>query len=319
MQTGLCVGLLGLIGAAVAWPNTDFSKIGRDLIDASGVVTSNQVDTLVEVGDKLQQANKNLSDEQVYYLGRGVSAVILRSYPLLRENPGLTKYINQVGAALASRSSRPETFGGYHFGVLDTDEVNALSGPGGFVFISRGFLEIMPDEESLAAVLAHEIGHVILGHGVKAISNARLSEAALLLGKEAAASYGPSELGMVSDYFGDSVNEVADTLMKTGYSRSQEYEADAFAAQLLAQTGYSVRGLSRMLEQLHKVNGTARGGWMDTHPAPSERKASLKFPRQSIPEDIIQKRAARYSQALKPPPANPLGAFLQRFGLGAQK
>jgi predicted Zn-dependent protease len=315
MQRWHVFSLVILLACFAGWPSTDFTTLGRDLIDSTGVVNSRQVDTVLEAGSKLRQANESLNDEQEYYLGRGVSAMILRSYPLLRQSPGLTKYVTQVGVTLAAHSNRPEIFGGYHFGILDTDQVNALSGPGGFIFISRGFLELIPNEEALAGVLAHEIGHIVLGHGVGAISNARLNEALLLLGKEAAASYGPSELNAVSDYFGESVNQVADTLMKTGYSRSQEYEADAFAARLMAQSGYSVKGLTMMLDELTKANAKQRGGWMDTHPSPTDRKASLKLPRQSTPEAAVQKRAARYALALKPPPANPLSALLERFGV----
>ncbi len=310
-------GVVAVLACLLGWPSLDLPDIGRGLVDATGVVSSSQVDTLLEAGGKLQQANKSLNDEQEYYLGRGVSAMVLQSYPLSQKNPGLTKYVSQVGAALAAHSSRPEIFGGYHFGILETEQINALSGPGGFVFVSQGFLEIISNEEALAGVLAHEIGHIVLGHGVKAISNARMDEALLLIGKEAATSYGPQELNTVTDYFGDSVNQVADTLMKTGYSRTQEYEADAFAAQLMAKTGYSVKGLTAMLDQLAKVNSSKRGGWMDTHPAPMDRKASLKLPRQSVSEEAVAKRSARFASALKPKPAFSLGGFLKNLGASA--
>lgn len=291
----LCAVILGLAG----WPSTDFSDIGKSLIDSTGVVSGSQVDALLKAGGKLSQATSSLNDEQEYYLGRSVSALILKQYPLYRGNPALTHYVNLVGNALAARSSRPEIFGGYHFGVLDTDEINALSAPGGLIFVSRGFLSIVQDEESLAGILAHEIGHVVLGHGVKAISQARLSEAALIIGKEAASSYGPSELNAVTDAFGDSVNQVFETLIKNGYSRTQEYEADDFAAKLLVKTGYSTSGLTSMLDGIAKVNAKSRGGWLDTHPAPADRKKSLRVPKQNLDPDGIQHRTARFKLALK--------------------
>ncbi len=202
---------LGFIG----WPSLDdLGDVGKGVINSTGVVTDNQVDSLLKAGGKLQQASKSLTDEQEYYLGRGVSALILRQYPLYTANPKATFYVNLVGNALAARSSRPELFGGYHFAILDTKEINALSAPGGFIYVSRGFLEIIPDEEALAAVLAHEIGHVVLGHGVKAISESHLTDAASILGKEAVSSYAPSELSMVTDAFGDSVNQTFETIVK---------------------------------------------------------------------------------------------------------
>ncbi len=285
--------------ALLGWPSIgldDLNKdIGKTLIDSTGVVSSSQVDALLKAGGKLDQASSSLSDEQEYYLGRSVAAMILRQYPLYRGNPALTKYLNQVGQALVARSSRPEIFGGFHFALLDTDEINALSTPGGFVFVSRGFIALMPSEEALAGVLAHELGHIILGHGVKAISNGRLSEAAMIIGKEAVSSYGPSELNMVGEVFGESVNQVFDTLIKSGYSRSQEYEADSFAAQLMAKSGYDAKGLTAMLDQIAKAQAAKRGGWLDTHPSSADRKGSLRLPKQTLNADGIAARAARFA------------------------
>ncbi len=295
--------LLAITALTIGWPSIGLDDLGKDIgkniIDSTGVVSSSQVDALLKAGGKLEQAASTLNDEQEFYLGRSVSALILRQYPLYRANPALTKYVNQVGQALAARSNRPEIFGGYHFAILDTDEINALSAPGGFVFVSRGFLSLMPTEEALAGVLAHEIGHIILGHGVKAISNGRLSEAAMIIGKEAVSSYGPSEVGMVTEVFGDSVNQVFDTLIKSGYSRSQEYEADDFAAKLMAKTGYDVKGLPAMLDQIAKAQVGRRGGWLDTHPSSADRKGALKLPKQSLNAEGVQARANRFGAVSK--------------------
>ena len=291
----LSLSLIALGG----WPSIELPKmkdVKSGLINSTGVVTSDQVDTVIKAAEKIDSASRGFSQEQQYYLGRGVSALILRRYPLYTSNPSLINHINFVGTALASNSSRPELYGGYHFSILDSDEINALSAPGGFVFISKGFLNIIPNEEALAAVLAHEIGHIILGHGVGAISNAKVSEATMLLGKEALNTFGPSELTMLTDNFGASIDQMFETLMTKGYSRSQEYEADAFAVNLMAKAGYSAQGLSVMLDQLNKVGGQSKGGWKDTHPSPSERKASLKFPKQTLAADGEALRAARFEK-----------------------
>ncbi len=282
---------------ALAWPDLNLKDIGKNIASSTGLVTGSQVDSLLEAGGKLSDASKGLTDEQEYYLGRSVSALVLKQYPLYQAEPGLTKYVNLVGNALAAKSNRPEIFGGYHFSVLDTKEINALSAPGGFIFVSKGFLEIIPDEEALAGVLAHEIGHIALGHGVKAISQGKISEAMMILGKEAASSYGPSELVALTDAFGASVDQVCDTLLKSGYSRSQEYEADQYAANLMAKTGYSAKGLPVMLDQLAQVSAQSRGGWMDTHPAPGKRKGELSLPKQTVAPENIAARAARFKSA----------------------
>lgn len=293
--TFLLLSVIALCG----WPSIEIPKmkdVKSGLINATGVVTSDQVDTVIKAAEKIDSASRGYSQEQQYYLGRGVSALILRRYPLFTANESLSNHVNYVGTALAANSSRPELFGGYHFSILDSDEINALSAPGGFVFISKGFLNTIPNEEALAAVLAHEIGHIILGHGVGAISNAKVSEATMLLGKEALNTFGPSEVSLLTDNFGASIDQMFETLMTKGYSRSQEYEADAFAVNLMAKTGYSAKGLNQMLDELIKVGGQSKGGWKDTHPSPSDRKASLKFPKQNIAPDGEVLRTSRFEK-----------------------
>ena len=289
----LLVVLAGLSFAG--WPS--FKDVGKDLIDSTGVVRSNDVEAVIQAGEKLQQANSALTQEQEYYLGRAVSALILKQYPLLQSNPTLTTYLNQVGNAIAANSGKPEIFGGYHFAILDTAEINALSAPGGFIFVSRGFLDLMASEDALAGVLAHEIAHVVLGHGTRAISRARLGEAVLILGKQAASSYGPSELNTLTDAFSGSVDDIFNTIVRNGYSRELEYEADQAAVKYLAATGYAVKGLPMMLDGIASAGAGKRGGLFDTHPSPADRKAALKLPNQKLEPQFVAVRLDRFRAA----------------------
>ena len=94
--------------------------------------------------------------------GRGVAARILARYPPYND-PKLTRYVNLVGGGLAALSGRPELH--YHFAILNTDDINAYSTPGGYVFVTLGALKLMHDESELAGVMAHETAHVALRHG----------------------------------------------------------------------------------------------------------------------------------------------------------
>ncbi len=111
---------------------------------------------------------KDITPEQEYYIGRTVGAMILQKYAPYN-NTTANQYINVMGPMLAQASDRPETYGGYHFLIQDSDEVNALAAPGGFIFLTRGMLRCCPQEDAVAAVLAHEIGHVQSKHGLRAI------------------------------------------------------------------------------------------------------------------------------------------------------
>ena len=104
--------------------------------------------------------------------GREIAARILGREPL-RDNAELARYVTLIGQALALNSGRSEL--SFYFAVLDSEQVNAYSTPGGYVFVTRGALKQMRDEAELAAVLAHEIAHVQLRHIINATRSAASS------------------------------------------------------------------------------------------------------------------------------------------------
>ncbi len=253
-----------------------FDKFGAEILGSTGVVSGSQANAIFGAGSKLIKAAETLSPEQEYYLGRSVSGLVLSRYkPHTRS--GLNAYLSRVGSVLVAASPKPEVFNGYRFQVLDSAELNAISAPSGFVFVTRGLLNMMPDEDALAAVLAHEIAHVQLGHGTKAISRSNLTGALSIIGKEAASNYaaGTPATELVG-VFGDSVTEVFDTLVTNGYSRSQEYEADIYAAAILDKAGYGSASLKNMLGALASKEDSSKGGWFDTHPTPKRRISNLE-------------------------------------------
>lgn len=99
--------------------------------------------------------------------GRTVSYALLEKFGnKVNTDPELNHYVNLVGQSLAKvSSSRPQV--DYKFGIIDTDEINAFACPGGYVFVTTGLLKVVYDENELAAVLGHEIGHIEHGDGLK--------------------------------------------------------------------------------------------------------------------------------------------------------
>ena len=132
----------------------------------TGDIARAAVGGVVDAQEVVGQMNVKFSPEQEYYLGRAVAANAIAP---LRPRPR-TSASRRTCARSAPRSSRsatrvPATYGGWHFAVLDTDLANGISGPGGFVLVTRGAVERCRDEEELAGILAHEIAHVSLRHG----------------------------------------------------------------------------------------------------------------------------------------------------------
>ena len=209
-------------------------------------------------------ATHQISEEEEYYIGRAVAANILSQYPLWKNKP-LSNYLNLVGKALVLKSERPEIFGGYHFALLDSNEANAFSAPGGIIFLTRGIVEMAENEDELAAILAHEIQHIVSKDPWKAIKSQRMKSLGTFAAGEAMGS--SSE---VLSIFKDSVLDISGTLLQKGYSRSQEKDADLQALDLLAATGYNPKALLAMLEKCRGIE-KKKAKAFSAHPSAAKR------------------------------------------------
>jgi len=250
-------------------------------------------DIAVKTGAKAVRASRPISDSEEYYVGRAVGARILARYPLYR-NPEVTRYVNEVGLTLARKSSRPHTYRGYHFAVLDTEEPNAFACPGGTILITRGLLKLCDNEDQLAAVLAHEVAHIVHKDGINSISQARWTEVLTTLGSEAARQYG-GPAGQLVSLFEDSVEDVFKTIVVNGYSRSAEEKADREAINILRKAGYNPGALAAVLMKMQGKEGA--GGIYRTHPPTQERLAKVQALAPATPptgEELV--RAERFKK-----------------------
>lgn len=269
-----------------------FSSVGSSVLAQTGVVSGSQADAIFKFGGTLNNVTEEITEEQEYYLGRGVAANVLGKYKVLNNKP-ILEYLNVIAIILANNSEKPLTFGGYKVQILDTEEINALSAPGGFIFVSKGFLKIVPNEDALAGLLAHEIAHIVKGHGMSSIKNADLTAGLIALGKAATPSEIAAVTAKLTQTFEDSIDSVVSSLLTKGYSRSQEYAADTYALTLLEKTGYSPVGLQEMLKSLEtKAYDNSTGGWNSTHPEASDRidELDLDTGTSSIGKDARDKR-----------------------------
>lgn len=258
--------------SACSQQSFDVQKLGTSMLALVGLGPAVAVYDAVT---SVQAATQTLTREEEYYLGRAVSAQILTRYPAL-ENETVNHYVASVGAAVAQASSLPNTFGGYHFQVLATDEVNAMAAPGGFIFVTTGMLKLLPDEDALAAVLAHEVTHVAEQHGLKAISQDRINDIVTSMGQLAGSLNCSEVLQQAGVIFTAAVDDVVNTLVLAGYSKDLEYAADKGSSVILAQLGYEPQALEVVLDQLMLNEAKSKkSGWFATHPEAHERKDAL--------------------------------------------
>jgi beta-barrel assembly-enhancing protease len=242
---------------------------------AAGVITPQQAESINKSAAAVEKTFTDITPEQEYYIGRSVAATVLVTYKPY-DNDKANEYLNVLGQTLSQFGTKPETFGGYHFVLLDTEEINAFSAPGGLVMISRGMVRLCKNEDELAAVLAHEIGHVENQHGLKAIKKGRLTSALTTLALEAGKNLGGSDLAQVTEAFSGSITDITGTMMNSGYARTTEFQADKSAVNIMKGSGYNPAALVGMLQEMQKRWVPNGPGFGHTHPEPSVRIAEIQ-------------------------------------------
>jgi predicted Zn-dependent protease len=223
----------------------------------------------------IRKSVKDITPEQEYYIGRSVAATVLKQYPPYADQQA-NRYINLLGQSLARASDRPETFGGYRFLILDSQEINAFAAPGGLILITRGMLHLCRSEDEAAAVLAHEIAHVENNHGLSVIKETRILSALGILASEGTKMLSGGLLAPVVEDFEGSVGDIAFTLLHGGYSRELERQADESSIVLLRRVGYDPGALVTMLQEMDKRMAPSGSGYAKTHPDPKERIQSIE-------------------------------------------
>lgn len=182
-------------------------------------------------------------------------------------DPAVQSYVREVGRKVTQETERPEV--DYKFYVIDSPIVNAFALPGGYIYVSRGLLALANSEAELAAVMAHETGHITARHSAERYSHGVLTSLGAAVISSAVGSSGVSQaLGLGSN------------LYLTSYSRGQENEADSLGLRYMTRGGYDPAAMSSFLSSLQnesmldsKIEGRdlSAVSYFSTHPATSER------------------------------------------------
>jgi predicted Zn-dependent protease len=301
----LTILLVALAGCSSLMSGFSPSNIMDTVIGAaqgnqSDLATVNQ---LQQAASAVSSAAEEITPEQEYYIGRAVAATVLSTYKPY-PNQKANDYLNELGRGLALASVLPETFSGYHFLILDTDDINAFGAPSGFILVSRGLLRCATDEDEVAAILAHEIGHVSLKHGLSAISTARWTEAGTQIVKFAAQNSDSQVLRDLTSSFGGVISDIAKTMITSGYSQDLEKQADLEAVRILAAVGYDPQALVRVLSVMKTKLKPGGKDFAKTHPDPAVRieyvSAAIKgLPPVATPTPAqLAERTTRYHVGL---------------------
>ncbi len=199
-----------------------------------------------------------ISGSEEVRIGKDVDRNIVAKYGLSKDTKG-NQRLQRIADKVAPQSERHGRIQ-FHFRLLATDEVNAFAAPGGYVYATDGLLDFVGnDDDALACIVGHEIGHIDRRHGVQNLERAVGAELAIgiLFGGES----------------GERLVAVASNLVLLGYSRKQETQADRIGMRHANAAGYDARGLVRFLDKLVKAKGSSSRleTFFQTHPATKER------------------------------------------------
>lgn len=207
-----------------------------------------------------------LTPEDEVRVGQQVAANLLGVAPLVKDD-ALQQYVNKVGRWVAMQSGRLEL--PWHFGVVESADVNAFAAPGGYVLITRGLYASLSDEAELAGVLGHEIAHVVERHHIEVMRKAALVDE----GRKA-----------VDKKLKDDKDALLKRLVGNGaeifarrLDQDAEFEADRQGIALAARAGYSPYGLPAVLQKIASVAAADDRVQLlyKTHPSPTERLQQL--------------------------------------------
>ena len=161
----------------------------------------------------------------------------------------------------------------WEFFVIDNDEeANAFCLPGGKVFVYTGIFKYAANDDELAAVMGHEIGHALARHGAERMSRGRLQQVGgQVLGAVMVGRGNPKNTAMVMQAFG--IGSQLGVMLP--HSRTQEYEADNIGLVLSAKAGYNPQSALTFWEKFAK-SGNAQPEYLSTHPAPTNRISKIK-------------------------------------------
>lgn len=218
----------------------------------------------VGASDNLTNAMKPIGFEEEKSIGGAVAVMAVTRFGGLDPDQNAQRYVATVGSAVAAYSDRAAI--PYHFAVLASKEPNAFACPGGYVFVTRGLLDLVKDEAELAGVLGHEIAHVSEKHALKIIRRSKLIAGT--------AEVTAAALDADPKMFDALVNETAKRIFETGLDKDKEMDADRIGTDYARRLGYDANGLRDFLKTLGAAS-TGAAGVKKTHPPTKERVETL--------------------------------------------
>jgi predicted Zn-dependent protease len=219
----------------------------------------------------------SLTARQEIALGLQAVPQMMKQYGGLYPKQKYQEFVDRVGFRLVQSSRAKDTPWQFEFHLLnDPKTINAFALPGGQIFITTGLYTLFSSEDQLAAVLSHEIAHVVARHSSQRIAKASLTKG---IADAVMVASGDARAGQISAIVGQMVS------MK--FSREDEIEADRLGVFFMTESGYDPRGMVQLMELLQSTGrGNRPPEFFSTHPSPENRIEKIQ---EAIRESLGRK------------------------------
>ncbi len=184
----------------------------------------------------------------------------------------LNSYITQIGKSIAATSHRPQM--PYSFRCVNATYINAYAFPGGSIAVTRGILVNLENEDELAALLGHEIGHVNARHTAERMTKNLFLNAAVALGSAYVSTQNETYGTLVAGLGG-----IGAGMLLAHYSRDDERQADALGLEYMSNAAYNPRGMVGLMDLLRSLSRHKPSSiemMFSTHPMSDERYKTAK-------------------------------------------
>jgi predicted Zn-dependent protease len=199
----------------------------------------------------------NVSDRDEVELGKQLDRQLASEVRISRD-PAPIALVRSIGEGLIGNSDRPEL--PYTFQVVEDKNINAFATMGGFVYVNTGTIAAADNRAQLAAVIAHEMGHISGRHALEQIKQMALAQGVA------------SVAGLDRDQF---VQIGVQLALRLPNSREAEFDADRRGLMTISRAGYAPQAMPAFMQKLAGKSGDALPGFLKTHPGTNERIAAL--------------------------------------------
>jgi len=223
-----------------------------------------------------------LSEQQLDQMGEQAFQQYQQELPAVGGAP--QRYAECVASAIVTALPERARGENWQIRVFESEEANAFALPGGYMGINTGLLRVAQTQDQLAAVIGHEIAHVLSRHANERASTQMATEVGLSALGSAAGLEGPGGQQMMA-----ALGLGAQYGILLPFSRRHESEADVIGLNLMADAGFDPRASLQLWRNMAAQGGTQPPAWLSTHPSHDQRMGGLQAQ--------MNEAVARYEQA----------------------